>query len=60
MLLRNCNGNNSQQWKVMSNGQLINQNSGTCLDDPSGSTTNGTQQQIWSCNTNPQQNWAIP
>ncbi|HET7246556.1 MAG TPA: hypothetical protein VFJ07_17145 [Streptosporangiaceae bacterium] len=30
------------------------------IDDPSDSTVNGTQQQIWSCNTNPQQNWTLP
>jgi hypothetical protein len=42
------------------NGALLNLKSGRCLDDPSDSTVNGTQQQIWNCNTNPQQNWTLP
>ena len=58
--LRNCNGNTSQEWRVMADGELINQNSGTCLDDSGNTTTNGTQLQIWNCNGNPQQNWTLP
>ena len=30
---------------------------GQCLDDPSGTTTGGTQQQIWGCNGQPNQTW---
>ena len=30
---------------------------GQCLDDPSGTTTGGTQQQIWGCNGQSNQTW---
>ncbi|MFC1436369.1 arabinofuranosidase catalytic domain-containing protein [Streptacidiphilus sp. N1-3] len=30
---------------------------GKCLDDPNGSTTGGTQQQIWGCNGQTNQTW---
>jgi hypothetical protein len=55
-----CNAHTDQEWIPESNGALLNLKSGRCLDDPSDSTTNGTQQQIWNCNTNPQQNWTLP
>jgi hypothetical protein len=30
-----CNGTSAQQWRATTSGQLINPQSGLCLDDPS-------------------------
>jgi len=35
---------------TQANGSLYNPQSGRCLDDPSGITTNGEQLQVWDCN----------
>jgi hypothetical protein len=40
-----------------SGGALHAVGAGKCLDDPSGSTTGGTQQQIWGCNGQSNQAW---
>ena len=50
--LFNCNGVGGQTWVPQANGSLLNPQSGLCLDDPSGNTTNGTQLQIYTCNGN--------
>src|SRR5262249_6924077 len=44
-----CNNSGAQKWTV-SNGALVNPQSGKCLDDPNSTTTNGTQLQIYTCN----------
>lgn len=59
-----CNGGLSQVWDLGNNSNNfiqieLNYTSGgtqVCLDDPSSSTTNGTQLQVWACGggTNPQ------
>lgn len=41
-----CNGSGSQQWRPKSGGQLVNPQSGRCLDDLGSSTTNGKQLDI--------------
>jgi len=38
-----CNGGKNQQWSVLPDGELMNANSGKCLDDNGNSTTLGTQ-----------------
>ena len=38
-------------------GALHADGASKCLDDPSGSTTGGTQMQIWACNGQTNQNW---
>jgi non-reducing end alpha-L-arabinofuranosidase len=40
-----------------STGALQAVGAGKCLDDPNGSTTGGTQQQIWGCNGQANQAW---
>ena len=42
-----CNGTGAQSWTHESNGELVNTNSGKCLDD-TGYGGSGTQVQIWS------------
>jgi hypothetical protein len=48
----------NQQWLVGPNGELINANSGRCLDDPGGPTANGTQLDQQDCYGNVSEVWA--
>ena len=57
--LYTCNGTGAQTWTPQSNGELINPNSGKCLDD-TGFGGSGTQVQIWSCSGGTNQKWTIP
>jgi len=57
--LYTCNGTGAQSWTHESNGELVNANSGKCLDD-TGYGGSGTQVQIWSCGDTSNQQWAIP
>jgi hypothetical protein len=47
-------------WAPQANGGLLNPQSGRCLDDPGGSTTWGTQLEIWDCNGGGNQQWNLP
>ncbi|MBR7833548.1 ricin-type beta-trefoil lectin domain protein [Actinospica durhamensis] len=57
--LYTCNGTGAQQWKAQSNGELVNTNSGSCLDD-TGYGGSGTQVQIWACADTSNQQWHLP
>jgi chitinase len=57
--LYTCNGTGAQSWAHQSNGELVNTNSGKCLDD-TGFGGSGTQVQIWSCADSSNQQWNIP
>jgi hypothetical protein len=57
--LYDCNGTGAQQWVRQSNGELLNPNSGKCLDD-TGYGGSGTQVQIWSCADTSNQQWTLP
>jgi chitinase len=57
--LYTCNGTAAQVWQPQSNGELLNPNSGKCLDD-TGFGGSGTQVQIWSCADSSNQQWKIP
>jgi chitinase len=57
--LYTCNGTGAQVWVPQSNGELLNPNSGKCLDD-TGFGGSGTQVQIWSCADSSNQQWKIP
>jgi chitinase len=54
-----CNGTGAQSWVHESNGELVNTNSGKCLDD-TGWGGSGTQVQIWACADSSNQQWNIP
>jgi chitinase len=54
-----CNGTGAQSWTHESNGELVNTNSGKCLDD-TGWGGSGTQVQIWACADSSNQQWNIP
>ena len=49
----------AQVWVHQSNGELVNTNSGKCLDD-TGFGGSGTQVQIWSCTGAANQSWTLP
>ena len=54
-----CNGTGAQTWQPQSNGELINGNSGRCLD-VTGFGGVGTQVQIWDCADSSNQQWNVP
>ena len=54
-----CNGTGAQVWEPQSNGELVNPNSGKCLDD-TGYGGSGTQVQIWTCADTANQQWTLP
>ena len=54
-----CNGTGAQSWTHESNGELVNTNSGKCLDD-TGFGGSGTQVQIWTCADSSNQQWTVP
>jgi hypothetical protein len=55
-----CNGGGAQIWAPGPHNSLVQQASGLCLDDPAANATNGTQLQIWSCNSGSNQAWRLP
>jgi Ricin-type beta-trefoil lectin domain len=57
--LYTCNGTVAQVWDPESNGELVNPNSGACLDD-TGYGGSGTQVQIWACADTSNQQWTLP
>src|ERR1700731_1650305 len=57
--LYTCNGTVAQVWQPQSNGELVNPNSGKCLDD-TGFGGSGTQVQIWACADSSNQQWTLP
>jgi hypothetical protein len=55
-----CQGGSDQAWTPQPNGTLLNPQSGFCLDDPDGSTADGTHLRIWDCNGSPAQQFSVP
>jgi GH25 family lysozyme M1 (1,4-beta-N-acetylmuramidase) len=62
--LEPCNSDDgSQVWQASTDGQLLNQQSGKCLDDPFAKAGNGTQPVIEPCansTSQPNQHWLRP
>ncbi|WP_211192373.1 ricin-type beta-trefoil lectin domain protein [Actinoplanes sp. TBRC 11911] len=59
--LDTCDGSTSQQWTVNSFGGLVNGKSATCLLTPGNSTTDGTELQVYPCNSGATgQHWTLP
>ena len=46
-------------FRSQSNGELVNPQSGKCLDD-TGWGGSGTQLQIWACGDGTNQQWQLP
>jgi len=59
VVLQTCGTTKNQQWSTGDGGELINVNSGRCLDDPGNSTTNGTALVQEDCYGQAGEIWAI-
>jgi tRNA A-37 threonylcarbamoyl transferase component Bud32 len=57
--LYTCNNTGAQVWQPQSNGELVNPQSGKCLDDTNFGGS-GTQVQIWDCGDGANQQWKLP
>ena len=58
--LWSCNGGGNQQWTATA-GNLVNPQSGKCLDVPGSNSADGTQLEIWTCGSHqPNQTWTVP
>ena len=59
--LYTCNGTGAQNWQPMPDGELVNPQSGRCLDDNiDNGGGSGTQLQIWDCWDGSNQQWNLP
>ena len=52
-------GGTSFTWMVDISVGAITAANGQCIDDPSGSTTNGNRLQMWDCRQSPAQTWTV-
>jgi hypothetical protein len=57
--LYTCNGTGAQHWSLAADGELVNANSGKCLDVVDKGTVNATRLQIWSCTASANQIWSL-
>jgi hypothetical protein len=56
-----CDGDPGEQWQLIDSDLLQNKLSGTCLDNKGGSTNQGNDLEIWTCNPNdPNQQFGVP
>jgi hypothetical protein len=55
--IRSCGAGNTQQWRVHSDGTVVNVASGTCLDAKNAGTADSTPLEIWTCSGNGNQKW---
>ena len=60
LVIWGCNTHKGQLWTHRSNGEYVLQLNGLCLTDPSGSSVNGTQVQIRTCQNFADQHWTLP
>jgi hypothetical protein len=54
-----CDGGANQVWQPQSNGELVNPQSGKCLDDAGGGGA-GTQLILYTCSDAANQQWKLP
>jgi hypothetical protein len=54
-----CDGGANQVWQPQSNGELVNPQSGKCLDD-AGAGGAGTQLILYTCSDAANQQWKLP
>ena len=60
LVIFTCDGQASQTWSHRSNGEYVLALNGLCLTDPSGSSVNGTQVQLRTCQNFKDQHWSLP
>ena len=56
--ITDCTGSAGQQWRVRSDGAVVNVGSGKCLDVTGHGTANGTEFVIWPCTGAANQKWS--
>jgi alpha-galactosidase len=52
-----CNGGANQQWTLQTNGTIVGNQSGLCLDVDHNLTANGTAVLLWTCTAAANQIW---
>ena len=60
LVIWTCNGHQAQTWTHRSNGEYVLKLNSLCLTDPSGSSVNGTQVQVRTCQNFKDQHWSLP
>lgn len=60
LVIWTCNGHRAQVWSHKANGEYVLALNGLCLTDPSGSSKNGTQVVLHTCNNFADQHWTGP
>jgi hypothetical protein len=60
LVIWTCNGHKAQTWTHRSNGEYVLKLNGLCLTDPSGSSVNGTQVLVRTCQNFADQHWSLP
>jgi len=65
LVLASCNGSRAQFWEVdgivrVPGVELLNPWSGRCMEDPKGSTVDGTQVRLGDCSRSKAQTWYPP
>jgi beta-glucanase (GH16 family) len=55
-----CTGTAAQAWQAQTNGQLVNVQSGSCLDATKDSSADLTPLEIWACGGTANQLWTLP
>lgn len=60
IVISNCTGHPNQRWTHTKAGNLVNQDSGLCIDAFNGSLTSGTRLTVWTCGPNQlNQLWSV-
>lgn len=55
-----CSSDNaSEQWRINSNGEIVNVLSGKCIDAKDDGTSSGTALQLWTCEGTTNQLWRL-
>ena len=57
LVIQHCTNASNQIWNHKSNSEYVLQSNGLCLTDPNGSTVNGTQAQVRTCQNLGYQHW---
>lgn len=60
VILWPCTGARNEIWSHNATGEYVLKANGLCLDDPSYSTRNGTQLDVYRCTRGANQHWSLP